>query len=1051
MKTLLGAGARAIHPLAWLAGSSPLGLPNTNLLLMAAERRLLFMHMALSSPSNQDPDGCELETFEGDKQPEVDPQPVFGEDLVACVQPVPLLIISGPTGVGKRHAVRQGLKMAGREVEVFILDWADERLRGDAVAVLTRLQPVVRAGHCLLVLWDFCVQRHAFSSTLQAIHLFQHGLQGRVYAFLELKPLRTRAKHLHPDVQQWWEAALSELHSRGFVHGNLGCFSIVCAQGLAPTPGLGSQASFDVEAAAAAVLEQRFTLDGTQQPVARHPADWCRPGEYCCPEVAAVHSLCVRLFSSHEDAVQYAAQHSSAQLADAFAAGVVLFEMVTGRKPGWDASTDKLKAGDVLALPKELQAVIIGLTHRDPCSRFTAIKALHLLTQKPAGGSFPGQGAFVVPSAAAEGLDMADAPGSRSQPAVDIMVQAEGAAELHPAASAPQDTSEAAVDTSDRVAQPALGDQLQAESAAEASPAEHMSPRRTCVRPDQEVAMPAWYTPEQALDLQQFQAGLLGDVSQDAIAVSAASGSDEGAAETFGSDAQPAGRSPVQTKNPAGASPAAEMGIAAWASGSDSQPAGEEHARFKIASEGSPAGQTPAGESGASQDQDQEDGASVPSDVSEADTMDVDRSECPVGAAAGAFSELPQVWRPATAGCPPSLIPGLSSPVNRREAASCYVRYDPLFAPKGQWSLFSSPKDAMGQWTIIALMSLAALRVTSLSDFAVDHLVVTDHLWADNSQLDGDYMCKLYKPEAGWGLYEDEEGWELCKELEGLQLAFQLGIPHVGWRLPGCGPSMTPRTRAGSRRMLPVRDGMAFLKQLKRNPVQEWLTPDLWSRLAERAAIQMLQGQPALHDDIGFFLTGFVGARAYHCFESPGEVFNVVQYSVKLYNTALAPPEAAFYKQELEVPDDFKAEAWALGALLLELLTGRTLTDMKANKQLLVDVVRDVPEEWRSTVAGLLEQEPIRRLTVPQAVMQLPPRLWLLWWQVSRQLVRRVPGTTAAARMCLLSTRLLQSKPLTPIQAPLLTADDGSSSSSLLLLPSMTNGPVQAIQARLCL
>ena len=47
-----------------------------------------------------------------------------------------------------------------------------------------------------------------------------------------------------------------------------------------------------------------------------------------------------------------------------------------------------------------------------------------------------------------------------------------------------------------------------------------------------------------------------------------------------------------------------------------------------------------------------------------------------------------------------------------------------------------------------------------------------------------------------------------------------------------------------------------------------------------------------------------------------------------------------------------------------------------------VDVVRDVPEEWRSTVAGLLEQEPIRRLTVPQAVMQLPPRLWLLWWQV---------------------------------------------------------------------
>lgn len=51
------------------------------------------------------------------------------------------------------------------------------------------------------------------------------------------------------------------------------------------------------------------------------------------------------------------------------------------------------------------------------------------------------------------------------------------------------------------------------------------------------------------------------------------------------------------------------------------------------------------------------------------------------------------------------------------------------------------------------------------------------------------------------------------------------------------------------RRMLPVRDGMAFLKQLKRNPVQEWLTPDLWSRLAERAAIQMLQAVSALHEE----------------------------------------------------------------------------------------------------------------------------------------------------------------------------------------------------------
>ena len=200
-------------------------------------------------------------------------------------------------------------------------------------------------------------------------------------------------------------------------------------------------------------------------------------------------------------------------------------------------------------------------------------------------------------------------------------------------------------------------------------------------------------------------------------------------------------------------------------------------------------------------------------------------------------------------------------------------------------------------------------------------------------------------------------------------------------------------------------------------------------------------------------------------------MYGCVQYSVKLYNTALAPPEAAFYRQNLEVPDDFQAEAWALGALLLELLTGRILSDMKASKQPLVgvpnpltwhtpvcqrmghlpgpptghnmlcgrmlliclavlgcprvrrlppvsrlkhallqllptplhvdtllcmlalrckspvdqvDAVEDVPEEWRSTVAGLLGQEPARRLTVPQAVMQLPPRLWLLWWQVRR-------------------------------------------------------------------
>ena len=61
--------------------------------------------------------------------------------------------------------------------------------------------------------------------------------------------------------------AVSELHSRGYVHGKLGRFSIVCARGLPPAPGLGGQASLDIEAAVAAVLELRFTLDGTQQPV----------------------------------------------------------------------------------------------------------------------------------------------------------------------------------------------------------------------------------------------------------------------------------------------------------------------------------------------------------------------------------------------------------------------------------------------------------------------------------------------------------------------------------------------------------------------------------------------------------------------------------------------------------------------------------------------------------------------------------------------------------------------------------------------------------------
>ena len=89
-------------------------------------------------------------------------------------------------------------------------------------------------------------------------------------------------------------------------------------------------------------------MDGCRWSPAGHPADWCRPGKYCCPEVAAVHSRWVRLFSSHSDAVQYAAQHSSAQLADAFAAGVVLFEMVTGRKPRWDANTVRAVAAQCM-------------------------------------------------------------------------------------------------------------------------------------------------------------------------------------------------------------------------------------------------------------------------------------------------------------------------------------------------------------------------------------------------------------------------------------------------------------------------------------------------------------------------------------------------------------------------------------------------------------------------------------------------------------------------------------------------------------------------------
>ena len=55
----------------------------------------------------------------------------------------------GPMGVDTRHTVRQGLRMAGREVEVFVLDCADERIQEGAVAGVAGLLPVLRG-------WPVC-------------------------------------------------------------------------------------------------------------------------------------------------------------------------------------------------------------------------------------------------------------------------------------------------------------------------------------------------------------------------------------------------------------------------------------------------------------------------------------------------------------------------------------------------------------------------------------------------------------------------------------------------------------------------------------------------------------------------------------------------------------------------------------------------------------------------------------------------------------------------------------------------------------------------------
>ena len=51
-RTLLGAGAMAVQPLAWLASFSD--LPTTSLLLSSAEKRLLLTRLALAMPSGEE-------------------------------------------------------------------------------------------------------------------------------------------------------------------------------------------------------------------------------------------------------------------------------------------------------------------------------------------------------------------------------------------------------------------------------------------------------------------------------------------------------------------------------------------------------------------------------------------------------------------------------------------------------------------------------------------------------------------------------------------------------------------------------------------------------------------------------------------------------------------------------------------------------------------------------------------------------------------------------------------------------------------------------------
>lgn len=47
-----------------------------------------------------------------------------------------------PKGVGRRHTIRQGLQMVGREVEINLVDWAEQSIPEVAVAVLTDLRPL---------------------------------------------------------------------------------------------------------------------------------------------------------------------------------------------------------------------------------------------------------------------------------------------------------------------------------------------------------------------------------------------------------------------------------------------------------------------------------------------------------------------------------------------------------------------------------------------------------------------------------------------------------------------------------------------------------------------------------------------------------------------------------------------------------------------------------------------------------------------------------------------------------------------------------------------